>query len=90
MFNNIYDIGANQGQNIKYFLQNGKKVVAVEPIKELCSKINKNFKKSIDSGQLSILNSAVVVDEDVKITELYLNKKKRGRAPFLITINFKK
>ena len=68
MFDNIYDIGANQGQNIKYFLQNGKKVVAVEPIKELCSKINKNFNKSIDSGQLSILNSAVVVDEDVKIT----------------------
>ena len=90
MFNNIYDIGANQGQNIKYFLQNGEKVVAVEPIKELCSKINKNFKKSIDSGQLSILNSAVVVDEDVKITELYLNKKKTWESTLLNNNKFQK
>ena len=41
------------GQIVNTFT-NGKKVVAVEPIKELCSKINKNFKKSIDSGQLKI------------------------------------
>jgi hypothetical protein len=43
MFKKIYDIGANKGQNIEYFLSISKKVIAVEPINELCLQIEKNF-----------------------------------------------
>ena len=52
MFKVIYDIGANNGQNIEYFLSKSKKVIALEPISELCIQIGKTFQRSVESGKL--------------------------------------
>lgn len=56
----IYDIGANVGLNIPYYLLKATKVVAVEANPALVSLIKTRFKNEILSGQLVIENCAVV------------------------------
>ena len=83
MFKNIYDIGANQGQNINYFLSNSEQVIVVEPIKILCVQIEKTFKELVKSGQLKILNKAIVNDENIKTVDFYINTKKNWESSLL-------
>ena len=90
MFTKIYDIGANKGQNIEYFLSNSKKVIAVEPINELCLQIEKNFQISIENDELIVLNFAVVNDENTTSTDFYLNTDKSMHSSLLKHDNFKK
>ena len=53
MFENIYDFGANRGQNLKYFLNYTENVIAVEPIPELFEEISNGFKEEIISKKLN-------------------------------------
>lgn len=83
MFTKIYDIGANTGQNIDYFLSKSKKVIAVEPINELCLQMERNFKKSIKNDELKILNFALVNDENTTSLDFYLNTDKSWESSLL-------
>ena len=55
----IFDFGANEGQNINYFLDRAYYVVCVEANPILCDKINKDFKSIVNSGRLFIENCAI-------------------------------
>lgn len=83
MFTKIFDIGANTGQNIDYFLSKSKKVIAVEPISELCLQMERNFKKSIKNDELKILNFAVVNDENTTSLDFYFNTDKSWESSLL-------
>ena len=90
MFKVIYDIGANNGQNIEYFLSKSKKVIALEPISELCIQIGKTFQRSVESGKLKILNFAVVNDENTTTLNFYINNHKSWESSLLKNNKFEK
>jgi FkbM family methyltransferase len=56
----IYDIGANVGDNIPYYLMKSTKVVAVEANPRLVSIIESRFQDEIKNGRLVVENCAVV------------------------------
>ena len=73
----IYDLGANNGDDIPYYLTKADKVVAVEANPRLVAQIQQRFFKDIQSGQLVVEGYAVTVcrkptidfyvcDDDVK------------------------
>ena len=83
MFENIYDFGANRGQNLKYFLNYTENVIAVEPIPELFEEISNGFKEEIISKKLNVLNLAIVTDEQIKTTKFYINEEKNWESTLL-------
>jgi FkbM family methyltransferase len=58
----IYDVGANNGDDIPYYLHKADVVVAVEANPALCELISKRFEGEIRSGRL-VLENCVVVDK---------------------------
>lgn len=56
----IYDIGANRGENIPYYLLKAPKVVAVEANPKLADLLRSRFKTEVDEGRLVVENCAVV------------------------------
>ncbi len=55
----IFDLGANSGQNLDYYLSRAKKVIAVEANPRLCDQIRNEFKDSIDNKRLVVENVAI-------------------------------
>ena len=90
MFKNIYDLGANSGKNIEYFLANAEKVIAVEPIPELVSEIKLKFSEEIKKNKLIVVNKAVVVKEGIKKTSFYVNNEKNWESTLLSNNLYKK
>ena len=70
----IFDFGANNGQNLSYFLEKADIVVAIEANKNLVKKIKSDFKQSIDSGKLIDEHIALIDDENLKNTSRSLGK----------------
>ena len=58
----IYDIGANNGSNIPYYLEKCDLVVAVEANPVLCSYIRNTYTKAIEAGSL-IVEECVITDQ---------------------------
>lgn len=58
----IYDVGANNGDDIPYYLLKADVVVAVEANPLLCRSIKSRFSAEIDAGRL-VVESCVVTDE---------------------------
>lgn len=56
----IYDLGANSGDDIPYYLEKANKVVAVEALPERAQQIRERFRSEIASGRLFVENVAVV------------------------------
>ena len=83
MFKNIYDFGANRGQNLKYFLNHTEKVIAIEPIPKLFKEISVTFKEEIDTKKINVLNLAIVIDEQIKTTKFYINEDKNWESTLL-------
>ena len=52
----IFDCGANEGDNLDYYLQKKAIVVAIEADPNLTKIINKKYKKYIDSKKLFVEN----------------------------------
>ena len=52
----IFDFGANNGQNLNYFLEKADIVIAVEANTNLVKEIKSNFKQFIDSKKLIVEN----------------------------------
>ena len=72
----IFDIGANKGQNLSYFLDKADIVIAIEANTSLVKKIKSDFKQFIDNEKLIVENIALTDDENVKIKDFYISKEK--------------
>ena len=70
----IFDIGANKGQNLNYFLEKADIVVAIEANINLVKKIQSDFKQFVDSGKLIIENVALTNNENIKQIDFYISK----------------
>ena len=51
----IYDLGANNGDNIEYYLLKSDLIIAVEANPKLCDFITKKFQQEIDNKKLIVL-----------------------------------
>ena len=69
----IYDLGANEGKNIPYYLLKSDLVIAVEANPELCLLMNKLYKDDIANHKLIIENS-VVTNQETSIETFYISK----------------
>ncbi len=70
----IFDIGANKGQNLSYFLDKADIVIAIEANTNLVKQIKSDFKQFIDNERLIVENVALTDDENVKNIDFYLSK----------------
>lgn len=68
----IYDLGANTGLNIPYFLLKADKVVAVEANAALAKAMESRFASEVASGRLVVVNRAVTSNK----------RAAQGHAPF--------
>ena len=69
----IFDIGANQGQNLNYFLEKADVVVAFEANPDLVLNIKKKFKEFIDNGKLVIENIALIDDDNIEKINFFVS-----------------
>ena len=56
----IYDLGANNGDDLPYYLEKAHKVIAVEALPERARGIRERFRAELNSGRLVVENVAVV------------------------------
>jgi len=56
----IYDVGMDNGDDSEFYLSKGFRVVAVEADPDLCRAAEERFEPFIRSGQLTIVNRAIV------------------------------
>jgi FkbM family methyltransferase len=61
----IFDLGMHVGQDTAFYLAKGFRVIAIEANPVLAQDGERNFKKQIDAGQLTILNIGVGDKEGV-------------------------
>ncbi|GEO08022.1 FkbM family methyltransferase [Segetibacter aerophilus] len=62
----VYDIGMHIGQDTRYYLKKGFRVLAIEANPELVEEARKNLCKYTASGQLIILNVCIAQSEGVR------------------------
>jgi FkbM family methyltransferase len=71
----IYDLGANNGDNIPYYFLKSDLVVAVEANLNLCNIIKKRFKKEISQKKLFIENCIVTAEKNSSLKkDFYFHK----------------
>ena len=70
----IFDIGMNNGEDTKYYLEKGYNVVAIEANDDLCSISRNRFSKEIEEGKLFIINKCLSEDFNSKVT-FWINKE---------------
>ena len=70
----IYDIGANNGDDIPYYLLKSDVVVAVEANPLLCDLIRKRFPAEVRSGRLAIENCVVTAEGESGLIDFYIHK----------------
>lgn len=69
----IYDFGANNGDDIPYYLLKADLVVAVEANPALCELILERFDSEIDQGRV-VIENCVVTEESLGEVEFYVHK----------------
>lgn len=69
----IYDFGANNGDDIPYYLRKADVVVAVEADPALCKVIEARFQTELHAGQLYIENCVLTADVEADVV-FYVNK----------------
>jgi len=102
MSNNlIYDVGMHKGEDAKFYLQKGYRVVAIEAHTDFCIECIQKFQREINSGQLVIVNKAIsdstgainfYINEDVSVwgtTNLQWaeRNKARGANSYQVTVD---
>lgn len=70
----IYDLGANNGDDIPYYLLKGDLVVAVEASPALAAELRQRFAAEIAAGRVRIENCALTVDPAVTEVPFYLHR----------------
>lgn len=71
----IYDLGANNGDDIPYYLLKADLVVAVEANPKLCELIENRFPAEIAAGRLIVENCAVAAEGESGPVDFYIHKK---------------
>lgn len=69
----IYDLGANEGKSIGYYLLKADLVIAVEANSELCSFIKKKYNNEILNNRLIVENS-IVTNKASSFESFYISK----------------
>ena len=67
----IYDVGANNGDDIPYYLMKCDKVVAVEANPEQCEQINQRFSQEIKDGRVFVENYVITDRENMGEVDYY-------------------
>ena len=70
----IYDLGANNGDDIPYYLLKGDVVVAVEASPALAAGLRVRFAAEIAAGRVAIENCALTVDPAVNEVPFFLHR----------------
>ena len=63
MFKLIFDLGANVGGNLEYYLTKAEKVVAVEANPSLCKGIRKKYHEYINSQNLYLVDACITLEK---------------------------
>ena len=71
----IYDFGANNGDDVPYYLKKADVVVAVEANPALCRQIEERFGSEIRAGRVQIENCVLVPQGDSAEVSFYLHKR---------------
>lgn len=82
MYNLIYDLGANKGQNLKYYLSKSEQVLAVEANPFLAQNIQSKFFREIENGKLILVNKCITNFEGGGYVNFYINKYSSGLSRF--------
>lgn len=78
----IYDVGANDGGDIPYYLHKSDVVVAVEANPSLCDLMRKRFDSEIREGRLVIENCVVVDRAAIGAVDFYIHKSDHVLSQF--------
>src|SRR3954464_9079572 len=70
----IYDLGANNGDDIAYYLLKADTVIAVEANPRLVDLMRERFAGPIAAGRLSIENCVLTVDQTAEAVAFYIHK----------------
>jgi FkbM family methyltransferase len=70
----IYDFGANNGDDIAYYLQKCDKVVAVEANPALVEQIRSRFSQQINEGDLVVEHCVLTTDSNEQQVPFYIHK----------------
>jgi FkbM family methyltransferase len=70
----VYDLGANNGDDIPYYLLKSDVVVAVEANPTLCELINVKFKAEIQARRLVVENCIVTDETESSVADFYIHK----------------
>jgi FkbM family methyltransferase len=77
----IYDLGANNGDDIAYYLKKADKVVALEANPVLCARIRERFKMELSQGRL-FLEACVLAEESGESVPFYVHRADHGLSQF--------
>jgi FkbM family methyltransferase len=70
----IFDLGANAGMNLDYFLSRADLVVAIEANPDLVAGMERAFAASIARGQLIVVNAAITIEDREGTTSFYVHR----------------
>jgi FkbM family methyltransferase len=62
----IYDVGLHKGEDTEFYLRKGFRVVAFEAAPELASACRQRLKEYVDSGQLTIVEGAIIEPDAIR------------------------
>lgn len=78
----IYDFGANNGDDIPYYLLKADLVVAVEANPALCGLISERFGTEIENGRLVVENVVITAEKNQCLVPFYLHKSNHVLSQF--------
>lgn len=78
----IYDIGANNGDDLPYYLKKADLVIAVEANPMLCEKIRKRFALEVEQQKLIVENCVLTASNEATTVPFYIHKKSHVRSQF--------
>ncbi len=78
----IFDIGANNGDDIPYYLRKANVVVAVEANPELCRQLRSRFSSEIQQQRLCIENCVLTADDQGACVPFYISKSHHVLSQF--------
>lgn len=71
--NLIFDVGMHKGEDTEYYLKRGFQVIAFEANSQLIDQCKKTFSTAIASGDLHIVEGAIVQDGTLETVKFYIN-----------------
>ena len=83
----IYDFGANDGDDISYFLKKADRVIAVEAIPMLADHLRSRFAEEVKDGTLVVVNSVVSNSDSEERVPFYIHNKHHTLSQFLSPSN---